>query len=185
MNLPIFPIEWLKLPDEQLGFHLLAYWSAHHAQQRNIPIHEISLEFIEAIRVQSLKIDTDNIEHIALEKAIVYIAKGEVARGGKLFKEHMMQGAYHLAALDEAVTGRRRQTENAKKSRTQPFQALIISIVEQTPDVQQNQLLNILKKHPSIIFNSDGETLSFDGDLIPITGLKDRLSRARKKIKSR
>ncbi len=185
MSLPIFPTELLELPDEELGFHLMAYWSVHHAEKLNIPTHLINLDFFKLILEQSLKMDTDNIEHIALEKAIVYIAKGEVARGGKLFREHMMKDAYHLAALNEVVTGSIRQTENAKKPRTQPFQALIISIVENKPDITQQELTHTLNKNPSIVFNSDGETLNFDGQSISIAGLKDRLLRARKKIKSR
>lgn len=183
MNIEMFPLEWLELPDDELGYHLLALWAGAQAAKRNIPIHDMTFDFVEAIRSQSLKMDTDNVEQVALEKAIKLIAGGEPARGGKLFREHMKKGATFIAALDEAVTGRRRQTSNAKKPRTTPFQQLIISLVTQNPSMNENALEHALKKQEGVTFTPD-DMIIYKEKSIPRTALKDHLFRAKKKIKS-
>lgn len=183
MNIEMFPLEWLELPDDELGYHLLAFWAGYHAEKQNIPIHDITFDFVEAIRSQSLKMDTDNVEQVTLEKAIKLIAGGEPARGGKLFREHMKKGATFIAALDEAVTGRRRQTSNAKKPRTTPFQQLIINLVTQDPSMNENALEHALKKQEGVTFTPD-DMIIYKEKPIPRTALKDHLFRAKKKIKS-
>ena len=179
----MFPLEWLELPDDELGYHLLALWAGYHAEKNNIPIHDMTFDFVEAIRTQSLKMDTDNVEQVTLEKAIKLIAGGEPARGGKLFREHMKKGATFIAALDEAVTGRRRQTSNAKKPRTTPFQQLIINLVTQDPSMNENALEHALKNQEGVTFTPD-DMIIYKEKPIPRTALKDHLFRAKKKIKS-
>ena len=185
MNLEMFPLEWLELPDDELGYHLLAVWAGYHAQKLNIPIHLVTFDFVEAIRSQTLKMDTDNVEHVALEKAIKLIAEGQPARGGKLFREHMKKGATFIAALDEAVTGRRRQTANAKKPRTTPFQQLIINLITKDPNMTENALEHALKKQEGVTFTPDDMIIYKKQKPIPRTALKDHLFRAKKKINSR
>ena len=80
MNLEMFPLEWLELPDDELGYHLLALWAGYHAEKNNIPIHDMTFDFVEAIRTQSLKMDTDNVEQVTLEKAIKLIAGGRTCK---------------------------------------------------------------------------------------------------------
>jgi len=186
VNIEMFPLEWLELPDDELGCHLLILYAGAQAAKRNIPIHlftDFVDAFIEDIRSQRLKMETDNVEQVALEKAIKLIAGGEPARGGKLFREHMKKGATFIAALDEAVTGRRRQTSNAKKPRTTPFQQLIISLVTQDPSMNENALEHALKKQEGVTFTPD-DMIIYKEKSIPRTALKDHLFRAKKKIKS-
>jgi hypothetical protein len=190
MNIEMFPLEGLELPDDELGYHLLAFWAGYHAEKQNIPIHDITFDFVEAIRSQSLKMDTDNVEQVALEKAIKLIAGGEPARGGKLFREHMKKRATFIAALDEAVTGTRRQTSNAQKSRTHastPFQQLIFDLVTQDQSMSEHGLNIALRRH-GVDFNADGDTATYQGEIVTYRGkplkisLKDQLYRAKKRI---
>jgi hypothetical protein len=193
MNLEMFPLEWLELPDDELGSHLLVLYAGYHAEKKNIPIHlftDFVDAFVEAIRSQSLKMDTDNVEQVALEKAIKLIAGGEPARGGKLFREHMKKRATFIAALDEAVTGTRRQTSNAQKSRTHastPFQQLIFDLVTQDQSMSEHGLNIALRRH-GVDFNADGDTATYQGEIVTYRGkplkisLKDQLYRAKKRI---
>jgi hypothetical protein len=193
VNLEMFPLEWLELPDDELGSHLLVLYAGYHAEKKNIPIHlftDFVDAFVEAIRSQSLKMDTDNVEQVALEKAIKLIAGGEPARGGKLFREHMKKRATFIAALDEAVTGTRRQTSNAQKSRTHastPFQQLIFDLVTQDQSMSEHGLNIALRRH-GVDFNADGDTATYQGEIVTYRGkplkisLKDQLYRAKKRI---
>jgi hypothetical protein len=193
MNIEMFPLEWLELPDDELGSHLLVLYAGYHAEKKNIPIHlftDFVDAFVEAIRSQSLKMDTDNVEQVALEKAIKLIAGGEPARGGKLFREHMKKRATFIAALDEAVTGTRRQTSNAQKSRTHastPFQQLIFDLVTQDQSMSEHGLNIALRRH-GVDFNADGDTATYQGEIVTYRGkplkisLKDQLYRAKKRI---
>lgn len=193
MNIEMFPLEWLELPDDELGSHLLVLYAGYHAEKKNIPTYlftDFVDAFVEAIRSQSLKMDTDNVEQVALEKAIKLIAGGEPARGGKLFREHMKKRATFIAALDEAVTGTRRQTSNAQKSRTHastPFQQLIFDLVTQDQSMSEHGLNIALRKH-GVDFNADGDTATYQGEIVTYRGkplkisLKDQLYRAKKRI---
>lgn len=193
MNIEMFPLEWLELPDDELGSHLLVLYAGYHAEKKNIPTYlftDFVDDFVEAIRSQTLKMDTDNVEQVALEKAIKLIAGGEPARGGKLFREHMKKRATFIAALDEAVTGRRRQTANAKKPRTHastPFQQLIFDLVTQDQSMSEHGLNIALRRH-GVDFNADGDTATYQGEIVTYRGkplkisLKDQLYRAKKRI---
>ena len=193
MNIEMFPLEWLELPDDELGSHLLVLYAGYHAEKKNIPTYlftDFVDDFVEAIRSQTLKMDTDNVEQVALEKAIKLIAEGQPARGGKLFREHMKKGATFIAALDEAVTGTRRQTANAKKPRTHastPFQQLIFDLVTQDQSMSEHGLNIALRRH-GVDFNADGDTATYQGEIVTYRGkplkisLKDQLYRAKKRI---
>ena len=193
MNIEMFPLEWLELPDDELGSHLLVLYAGYHAEKKNIPTYlftDFVDDFVEAIRSQTLKMDTDNVEQVALEKAIKLIAGGEPARGGKLFREHMKKRATFIAALDEAVTGTRRQTANAKKPRTHastPFQQLIFDLVTQDQSMSEHGLNIALRRH-GVDFNADGDTATYQGEIVTYRGkplkisLKDQLYRAKKRI---
>src|SRR5262249_44868989 len=100
MELPSFPIEFLDLPDDQLGLHLFAWWVGFQAENKGVPLDKIPEDFVEQLRVATLGIDTDDARYTAVEKALRLVASGDAARGGKLFRGLMHDTALHLAALD-------------------------------------------------------------------------------------
>jgi hypothetical protein len=93
-----------------------------------------------------------------------------------------------ISPLDE----RARLRSRASKPRTDALQKLIIEIVTAKPDITQADLLHDLERcaalHDVINEIEDGE-ISFNDDGVlksaPVSGLKDRLTRAKKIINSR
>jgi hypothetical protein len=88
---------------------------------------------------------------------------------------------------------RRQQGQEGRRARkNDALQDLTLGVVQQNPAISAKQLLRELRKdeHRRIIQEVGDETIRFvnyDGinNTIGISGLKDRLSRAKKKIKSR
>lgn len=189
MELPPFPMEKLDLPDDQLGLHLFAWWIGYQADRQGIPLGGVTQEIAEAIRVATLEIDTDEAGYVPLNNALRRVAKGDAAGAGKLFRNSLHEGAIRLAALDEAVSGRRRQRANAKKPRRDALQLLIEAIVAKNPKITVTELQDKLRLHEhgdviETIGDTDGVIEWHDGnhpaESSPISGLKDRLSRAKK-----
>lgn len=78
----------------------------------------------------------------------------------------------------------------SEKDRTDALSALILEIVKEQPKIKRRELLKALEKHKGggcIETIDEGliEWTDFDGivDDLPISSLKDRLSRAKKKLK--
>ena len=171
MELPPFPVEWLDLPDDKLGIHLFNWWIGFQAERKGILPGAVTQEIAEKIRAATLGMDTDDARYTALEKALRRVAT-DVAGGGRLFRAHMRQGALHLAARDEAVSGKRRQRHNAKRPRPDALQVLILHVMEADPNIKQDQLLARLREK-----NGGGviETISDAEQLIEWTDQNQRV----------
>jgi hypothetical protein len=192
MDLPDFPADALDSPNHELGGLLLGYFIAAQAVDLGIPPDQIPEDFAEQVRQRILTLETATASNAALEKALHKAAAGDFEFAGKLTRELLSNGAAFMAALDEVTTGRRRQTKNARKSRPDALSALIVDIVEQKPDVTESELLAELRKHDrgSVIDDITEDRIfysknGYGGHSAPISGLKDRLSRLRKKRESR
>ena len=61
--------------------------------------------------------DTCNVTNIVLEKALKKAVSGEFATAGKILRDWLYSEARNLAALNEALTGKRRQSGAAKNPR--------------------------------------------------------------------
>lgn len=187
-----FPVAALEKSDQELGVYLFGCYVGAVAQKHGILLDQITQEFVETVRQNVLNEETTTAENAALEKALHKAANGDVLTAGKIFREFMENGAIFRAALDEAATGRRRQRSNAKRLRTDPLQSLIQDIMMADPRIKSTELMDALRKHvggpvieeiteDEIFFVRNGR----GGNAAPISGLKDRMSRARKKILSR
>jgi hypothetical protein len=189
MALPPFPTEALDLPDDELGKYILAWWAAYQLECKGIPYQAADEEILEKIRIGTLGMDSDNAELSALEKSLRLAASGDVTRAGKLFRQYSLKEAKHQAACDEAVTGRRRQRAYAKKPRVDPLHEMIDEILEKNPQINTAGLLSELRAREGIsaIDEIDEDKIYFEDGRKPakISGLKDRLGRARKKFSSR
>jgi len=191
MTLPAFPPEFLDLPDEELGGRLLAWWIAYQAEERGIPIDAITEDVAERIRAASVDMNIDSAAHVSLEKALRLAAGGDFARAGKLLRQRMLDGAQQEVFRKEALSGTVRQRERARRDRIDALQALIIGIMRRKPQTTVNEMPAELRK-----FQGQGviETVQEEDGIIewsdkrggaksaPFSGLKDRMSRARKKI---
>jgi hypothetical protein len=105
MQLPNFDSNWLDLPDDKLGAQLLEWWIDFQAESRGIPSNKITIDIAENIRIATLNIDGDDANNSSLEKALILIARGEVARGGSLFRGYMTRGATDIKVRDLAIKG--------------------------------------------------------------------------------
>jgi hypothetical protein len=128
-----------------------------------------------------------------LEKALQVIARGDLARGGSMFRRHMQRQTINAAMQDETKTGRKRQPANTKKPRTRALQALIQEIMNHRRAMIRNQLLAELRKHEKgeVIYTiNDAERIIEWEDKngrvqsTQFSALKDRMNRARKNLRS-
>jgi hypothetical protein len=188
-KLPLFPVEALELPDEELGIYMLSWWVAYLANTRGIQPEEVTSEMVENIRTLSLDMDTDSEDVISLEKALRLAASGEVVRAGKIFRDRQSNRAINLAAMDEAITGRRKQTERARRPRLDSLSSLILEILTENPEMSSDKILRTLRGYErgDVIDEIDEGSIWLvgRGKPVPISGLKDRVSRMRKKLNSR
>jgi hypothetical protein len=195
MELPPFKAEHLDLPDRELGLHVWAWWIGAEAERANIPPGAslpIDGRFVELVRQKVLKIDTEHVASVALEKALKRLASGDMAGGGKLFRGWLKEWAQSRAAVDEVKTGRRRQRKIAQRPRSDALQELIIKIMIDDPGITQEGLSAALERRArqGVIEGIADNRIEFTGKNgrvhdAPVSGLKDRMSRARKKLRSR
>jgi len=184
-KLPLFPVEALELSDEELGIYMFSWWVAYLANTRGIQPEEVTIEMVENIRTLSLDIDTDSEDVISIEKALRLAASGEVVRAGKIFRDHLSNRAINIAAMDEAISGRRKQTKRARKSRLDSLSSLILVILTEKPTMSYIEVLEMLRKHErgDVIYEIDEDDIWLVGkeEPVPISGLKDRVYRLRTK----
>lgn len=192
MALPPFPEDALELPDSDLGALLLGWFIAAQADDLGIPADQIPEDFGDQVRQHVLTLEAENAKNAALEKALHKAANGNFEGAGRFLRELMQDGALSMAALDECATGKRRQSANAKKSRADALQLLIIDILEKAPSIKPADLLKELRKleGQGVIDEITDDDIFFiekghGGKSALISGLKDRMSRARKKLVSR
>jgi hypothetical protein len=193
VRIPPIPEEMLDGPDDPLGLHLFTWWVAFNAECKGIPPTSVTVEIIEKIRISTLGIDTEDARNAALEKALRLAATGDFARAGKILRAHVSDMSLNMAALDEAVSGKRRQRAIAKKRRRDGLQLRIEEIVAEHPDIGTRGLLAALRtdQHGGVIehiSDEDDGTIEWCDEndpagTAPISGLKDRLSRAKKILK--
>jgi hypothetical protein len=193
-KLPPFPPALLALPDDQLGVWVYTWWASAQAEKLGISPDQVTPELAQRLRLKVFTLDTDNENLAGFEKALQTIAKGEHAKGGRMFREFFTRQAMVTAAFDEAKTGRRRQRANANKPRQDALGELILDIIQQNRTCTEKELVAELRQreHGGVI-----ETVNDDERIIewsdkngrphdtPFSGLKDRMSRARKILRSR
>ena len=189
---PPYDPKLLALPDDEMVGCVWTWWIAAQMTAKGIPLDDYSPQMEQVIIRETLRSDTDQESVSGLERAMQAIALRDVERGAKMFRDFMRRGSTMHAALDEAVTGRRKQRAIARKPREDTLNRIIREIVEKDPRMTEPQLferLRCLEKQGPIgdITNEDiwvqdeGEA----GKSVPISGLGDRLRRIKKKLKPR
>ena len=151
MKLPPFDINLLALPDYELGLQCWAWWVVAQTESLGFSQQELTPEIVENIRVKTLEIDSDNPTVSALEKTLRLAASGQIERAGKMFRDLMKMEQMQKAAIDEAVTGRRRQTKNAKKLRNRrnddcPIHQLIADCLDNNQKASAQEVIDYLKE---------------------------------------
>ncbi len=192
--LPVFPtVDDLNQSNVELGQDLLSWWIAFNAEKKGIDPYDVPIKIQDEIILNMRSMDGDSATNAALEKAIKRAAQGEYEKAGELVRELVVEGVISIITLDECITGKRRQRSNALKPRKDELQKLIIEIATENPDITPTALLIELKKYKDVrkvIADITEDEIHFTGKdensskSATISGLKDRLTRAKKYINS-
>ena len=118
--------------------------------------------------------DSDNPGYSTDEKVFRRLATGRQIEGIKLSEDAIKQRTEKFSAL---------QSSHAKKRRPSSFNKQLYEIVLKNPAISAKELHRELEKRKDIIADYDEQTLcTAEGEQIKTSGLKDRLSRAKKKF---
>jgi hypothetical protein len=150
------------ISDEALGREIFALW--HHYFITNVPftmngnpVDQITDEQLEAIlptfrgiaRVAAFNQDTDNESLAGVEKGIRLCGSGNFNRGGRMFRAYFER-------LDEAKTGRRRQSAIASNPRPDYLQSVLIDLVRKKPNVSRGEAIEELRRLEALPDNDPG-----------------------------
>lgn len=112
--------DFIDMPDIELGEQLIGRWAVYHVlgiKNINLSTEEQRAEIIREIYNRTLIMDTCNVTNIVLEKALKKAVSGEFAAAGIILRDWFYSEARNLAALNEALTGKRRQSRAASTPR--------------------------------------------------------------------
>jgi hypothetical protein len=191
--LPHSPVALLQLPDNELVAQVWAARLAHLAALKGIAPTDITMEMALSVVQPTLEMDTDNVEMAGPEKILKAIASGNIARGAKMSRDLLRQGALKRRLLDQYEANRRRQSERAKKPRPRGLTGVIEPWVRKQPDISTEEVLNRLQSRAldgdEVILEVTTDVIrvaSREGDEevikdIKVTSLPSRISRLRKK----
>jgi hypothetical protein len=112
-DFPPFPVEYLDLPDDELGELLLGWFVVHFAESRGL-FPDIPSEFSGAVLSQ-LKFTNARPENAAVEKALHKAADGDFETAGKTIRYYYENGAHHMAAVRIAHEEREKRLKGPRK----------------------------------------------------------------------
>lgn len=132
-----------KKSDEEVGKHLLAFRLFAELEARGldpkIALNEVPASIFESWVLKIREQEAGDVDHIALEKALVRAALGDFAAAGSIIRAWIERSVVNAAALNEAVTGRRRQAKRARKPRPKK-KPTHKSVVTEAMAVVRNQM---------------------------------------------
>lgn len=198
-KLPLSSAEDLAIPDKELVAKFWRGWIELQLEKKGADLSALTPEIAERIRVATLGMDGD-VERVAGEEKMLRriaqeIAEGDVSSAANLIRQVIRRKTDEQDVRDEAKTGRRKQRALAQKPRSNALQAIIARMVEAQPDITCPGLLAQLR---AMADRDDDEVLECDehsvliadnpdspGRSYLLSGLPDRLSRAKKKLRDR
>jgi hypothetical protein len=196
-----------ELSDEQFGMEFWNSWCAYKLQGLQVRVDGVPLDpvppaffeeflpdFVEAIRIEAFKEDTDNEGLMGLKEALRLCASRNYAAAGRLVRQHFSRRITLLSALNELATGHHRQSATARNARPDYLQRCLTEIDDQKPDVTPLEAKEELKRRvgapgeePRIhcVDEDAGEVQWYEKgrpeqQSAPLSALKDRLYNVRK-----
>ena len=171
-----------SMSDKELGLYVFGIYVAHLAAETDSTFEGVSQRFIE----DPNRLETESIDSVAFANTLRFAARGEPEKAGNLFRADFEKGTLSLAALDEAISGRRRQKKNQKPRRFDRVARLMLPIVSVNPSISKAGLLKELADHDEVDEvdeNGDGVIWFTDGKSFNINLLSSRLSHMKKRIR--
>ncbi|MCX7165697.1 MAG: hypothetical protein NTV11_05425 [Rhodocyclales bacterium] len=105
----------LALSDYDLGGRAMAWHIGEQAEKRGIPVNQITQDFAEVIVIRTLAMRANTAKQTALVEALRRAAEHDFEGAGRFMREYLTDQIIQVAALDEAVTGKRRQSDLGKR----------------------------------------------------------------------
>ena len=187
---PILAAADLELPDDELGKLLLGLVIAAEAEARGVPFEQVTEKAAVKVVEAAKRSEATKAINSTIEKAIHKAAAGDFATAGRLLKEHMKDRALFMAALDEAVTGRRKNRDYGRRSSGDGLTESINEIVKRAHgNISEKDVLRELEclAGNGVIDEIEDQTIYFrakDGKSelsSKISNLRGRVSTAKKK----
>ena len=109
-----FDVERLMgLDDSELALATYGLFVEYHASRHGLSASELSDTSINRLAAAIHEMDPDRREFMILQRSFSLVLSGDAEMAGKLLREHFEERSLLFAALEEAVTGSRRQRRNA------------------------------------------------------------------------
>lgn len=102
----------LDLSDYEAGVKMLKVAIEDKLRALGIPPECAPADIVEEIRRSAARAETDDASLVAIEKAFHKAAAGQFAVAGRLLKQHLYEGAFHLRVMHDLALVR-----NEKKAR--------------------------------------------------------------------
>ena len=144
--------------NEQLGREFWTSWCAYKLQAVRVRVDGLLLDpipldflqefmpaFVEAVRIETFKEDTDNESLVGIEKALLLCTSGNYAAAGKLIRQHFARRTTLTSAMNELATGHHRQSAFAGNGRPDHLQRVLTEMVEQKLDITPREAKEELK----------------------------------------
>lgn len=109
--------DWLALSNYDLGVRTMAWHIGEQAEELGIQVTNIPQFVAENIVFQTLAMKPETAKQAALVEALRRAAANDFDSAGRFMREYLTEQIVKVAALDEAVTGKRRQRAVSKKPR--------------------------------------------------------------------
>ncbi|GAB2493185.1 hypothetical protein GCM10027084_02370 [Pseudoxanthomonas sangjuensis] len=87
----------LNKTDDEIGQWMVAAWVGMQAERAGIPLNRIPEEWATSLIAETAKIDSDSVEHAALESAFRKACAGDYETAGKMLRDYVEAGATDLA----------------------------------------------------------------------------------------
>ena len=203
--LPMEPHEsWLSLDDQSIGLHFWAWFTEFVFDKAEIDLgDECRQKSVEQILADhdallrdlpriALDLDQNDVEGAILEKAAKFCVRCELIDAGVLIREFIERRIELSRAVDEATTGRQWRKRIAQQPRRDGLSQLIWERVQNTSGkITESELrteievslgcgvIDEVTEDKIYFINRDGT----GGHSSPISALRGRLSRAKKKYR--
>ena len=180
----------LELPHDELGKLFLGFVIAAEAHASGVPFDQVTethaVQIVELLK----RAEATEAKYTAVEKAVQKAIDNDFATAGRLIKEHMLDNALNMIALNEAMTRKLWRREISSGDRGDTLTKMIRQLVEDANgDISEAELRISLETDSSGIIDeiTDDEIwyVSADGTgrHTRLSNLRGRLSRAKKKYK--
>ena len=122
----------MGLDDKELALATYGLFVEYHATRHGLPASELSDTSINRLAAAIDEMDPDTPNSVILQRSFSLVLSGNTAKAGKLLRKHFQDRSLLCAALQEAVTGSRRQRQNASQGGGDRLTKLIDKLVEES-----------------------------------------------------